>query len=271
MLRVHVFRFAQQLQDLARAGSQPAMLRQPLALDSELLDLGGLQVQRFQLAEVIAQQLEPRFAVLRRRGCAIALLAQLGPCAVLLGYGIEQLAIVATLIEQLALRGALHQRLVFHLAVNVDERLAELPQCLDRHRLAVHIRARAAVSADYSPQHAFALVLDRLIGEPRARRSVIRDRESCGDLGALGAVPYDFGTGAPAGREQQRVYEDRLAGTCFACEHREAGGELQLGGVDDCEIADLNMKEHGARQSCDCAGGTRSPRPQRSFERRMRK
>jgi hypothetical protein len=31
------------------------------------------------------------------------------------------------------------------------------------------------------------------------------------------------------------------------------------------------VNEHGARQSCDCDGGTRSPRPQRNLERRMRK
>ena len=155
--------------------------------------------------------------------------------------------------------------------MDIDERFAELAQRLHRHRLAVHIRARATVGADDSPQHAFAFVLDRLLGEPGARGGVVRDRERGGDFGALGAVPHDFGACATARREQQRIDEDGFAGAGFAGQHGEAGGELQLGGVDDGEIADLDMQQHGARQSCDWVGCTRSPRPQRSFERRMRK
>jgi hypothetical protein len=84
-------------------------------------------------------------------------------------------------------------------------------------------------------------------------------------------MPNDFSTGATASGEQQCVDQDRLAGAGFAGEHRQARGELQLGGIDDCEIADLDVKQHGALQSCGSAGGTRSPRPQRNLERRMRK
>ena len=252
------------------------MLRQALPLGAEVRELAGLEVERLELAEVITQQFEARFAILRRRGGAIALLAQLGPGAVLRGDRIEQLAIVTAQIEQLALRGALHQRLIFHLAVDIDERLAKLTQCLHRQCLAVDVGARAAVRADYSPQHyGLIFVLDRLLGEPGARSRVVGNRKRGGDLGAVGAMPNDFSTGATASGEQQGVDQDRLAGAGFAGEHRQAGGELQLGGIDDCEIADLDVEEHGARQSsdlaCDSAGGTRSPRPQRNLERRMRK
>ena len=135
--------------------------------------------------------------------------------------------------------------------MDIDERFAELAQCLHGHRLAVHVRARATVGADYSPQHAFALVLDRLLGEPGARGGVVRDGEGGGDFGALGAVPHDLGARATAGGEQQGVYENGFAGAGFAGQHRQAGGELQLGGVDDREIADLDMQQHGGRQSCD--------------------
>ena len=220
---------------------------------------------------MIAQQLESRIAILRRCSGEIALLAQLGPCTVLSGDGVEQLAIVAALIEQLALRSALHQRLVFHLAVNIDERFAQLAQRLHRHRLAVDVSARAPIRADDPAQHAFVLVLDRLLGEPGARRRIVRDGERGGDFGALGAVPDDLCTRAAAGGEQQRVHENGFTGAGFAGQDRQAGGELQFGSVDDREVANLDMQQHGGCQSCDCAGGTRSPRPQRSFERRIRK
>ena len=76
------------------------------------------------------------------------------------------------------------------------------------------------------------------------------DRERRGDFGALGAVTHDFGAGASAGREQQRIDQDRFAGAGLAGEHGQARAELQLDGVDDREVADLNMQQHGERQSC---------------------
>ena len=271
MLRVHIFGFAQQLQDLARAGRQSAVLRQALPFGSELVDLAGLEIQRLELAEVITQQLQPRFAILRGRGGAVALLTQLRPCTVLFGNRIEQLAMVAALIEQLALRGALHQRLIFHLAVDIDERFAELAQCLHGHRLAVHIRARASIGPDNSPQYALAFVLDRLLGKPGARGRVLRDREGGGDFRALSAMPHDFGAGAASRGEQQRIYEDGFAGAGLAGQHGQTGGKLQLGGVDDREIADLDMQQHAGVNPPIWSACTRSPRPQRSLERRMRK
>ena len=127
--------------------------------------------------------------------------------------------------------------------MNIDERFAELTQRLHRHRLAVHIRARAPVGADDPPQqHAFVLVLDRLLGEPGARGGIVRDGERRGDFGALRAVPHDFGAGAAAGREQQRIDENGFARAGLAGEHRQSGAELQLDSVDDREVADLDMQ-----------------------------
>jgi adenine/guanine phosphoribosyltransferase-like PRPP-binding protein len=74
---IHVFRFPQQLQNFACARRQPSVLRQALPLGRQPFYLSGLEVQGFQLAEVIAQELEPRFAILRRSGGAIPLFAKL--------------------------------------------------------------------------------------------------------------------------------------------------------------------------------------------------
>ncbi|HKU40974.1 MAG TPA: hypothetical protein VJR89_22585, partial [Polyangiales bacterium] len=110
MLGIHIFRFTQQLQDLACARSEAPVLRQALALRDQLFDLAGLEIEGLQLAEVIAQQLQPCLTILRGSCCTIALLAKLRPRAMLLAHRSEQITVVAALIEQLALRRASHQR-----------------------------------------------------------------------------------------------------------------------------------------------------------------
>ena len=95
------------------------------------------------------------------RNCrAIAFFFHLRPSAPRVGNGGEQFFVFAALIEQLALRGPAHERLIFHLAVHIDQRFAELTQRLHWHRLAVHVSARATISSDDAPEHAFAFVLD---------------------------------------------------------------------------------------------------------------
>jgi hypothetical protein len=106
--------------------------------------------------------------------------------------------------------------------VDIDERFAELAQRLHRHRLAVHVRARASVCTDASPQDdGPVFVLEGLLGQPGTRGGIVGDREGGGDFGALGAVPHDFGPGAAARSEQQGIDENRLAGAGLAGEHRQ--------------------------------------------------
>ena len=87
------------------------------------------------------------------------------------------------------------------------------------------------------------------------------------DLGALGAVAQRVGARAPAEREHDGVDDDRLAGARLARERREAARELELGRVDDREVADLQVREHAQYSSPP----ERPLRPQCSFERSRRK
>jgi len=77
VFRIHIFCFAQQLQDLARARCQSAVLRESLSFGCQRVELARFEVEGLELCEVIAQELEPSFTILRRCGRAIALLAQL--------------------------------------------------------------------------------------------------------------------------------------------------------------------------------------------------
>ena len=75
------------------------------------------------------------------------------------------------------------------------------------------------------------------------------------------------GTRAAAERQHHRIHDDGLAGAGFTGERREAALELELGGIDDREVADLQVREHLSiprRRSGPL-------RPQCSFERSRRK
>ncbi len=117
-----------------------------LLLDEQLFDRRHRRDLGLEFSELIAQQIEARFAVLRGRFERLVVAAA---AAVALVDGRSRLpvrsALVQVLIEQLALCAALHQVLEFLLAVDLDQELGELAQCLHRHQLAVHIGARAAV------------------------------------------------------------------------------------------------------------------------------
>ncbi len=134
--------------------------------------------------------------------------------------------------------------LVLLLAVNLDQELGQIAQRLDRHQLAVQVGARAAVRADHPSHDQLAVVLHRLLLEP-AQRPLGQPREAGGDLGALGAVAHHVPGRAPAGDQQERIDHDGFAGTGLAGERGEAGAELELRLIDDHQVAQLKMGEHG--------------------------
>ena len=80
-------------------------------------------------------------------------------------------------------------------------------------------------------------------------------------------MPEGIWTRAPAERKHDGIYDDRLAGTGLARERREAARYLELGRIDDREVANLQMREHAQYSSPP----ERPLRPQCSFERSRRK
>ena len=171
-------------------------------------------------------------------------------------------------IDDLALRIAADERHEFLLAVDVDQALAELAHALGGQRLAVDVLAGAPVAADDAPEHELAAVrLDGLLLEPALDGRVGAGLERRGDLGALGAVAQRVGARAPAEREHDGVDDDGLAGSRLAGEGREAAVELELGRVDDREVADLQVHQ----QAQNSSPPERPLRPQCSLERSSRK
>ena len=227
-------------------------------------------IQAFEFGEVVADQFEPVVTIAATPLELAALLVERTPREEGVAYSGRLRIECAAGVEQLALVSAARQRLELELAVHVDEVLAERAQRLHRHGLSVDVGAAAAVGRDDPAQLDFALVLDRLFLEPGHRARVAIDVERRGHLGPLGAVAHGATVCAPSHGQQQGIHQDGLAGASLAGEGGEAGLELELDGLDDREVANLQVSQHRALQPV--GGWPPLPlRPQCSFERRMRK
>ena len=132
------------------------------------------------------------------------------------------------------------------LTVDVDENAAGLPQQQHRNGLAVDVCPGAAVRRQNPAHHELVAALDRLLLQPAQQsRRRLAQIEGRGDLGPLGPVADHFRSAAAAGQQLQRIDQDRFAGAGLAGEHRESRVELELDGLDDGEVADLQSDEHG--------------------------
>src|SRR5690606_4675867 len=87
------------------------------------------------------------------------------------------------------------------------------------------------------------------------------DPEAGGDVGAGRALAHRAGVGPCAEREAERIDQDGLAGAGLARQDAEALAELDLGRIDDDEVAQSNAFQHrgeGLRSSSDAGWGTRA-------------
>ncbi len=259
----------EQCLQLRGAFREPTQARDALAFLDERVAFAVPGVEGAEFRRVMPQQVEAGFAVLQALFERGTLLIERAPFFVGGAHGGHVRFELAAAVDGGALVAAPRQRLEFELPVHVDEQFAERAQRLHRDDLAVEVGATAAVRADDAAQLAFAFVLDRLLREPRERGAIARHGKGRAHFGAFGAVTHGPAVRAPAHGEQQRIDEDRLARAGLAGERGEAAGELQFDGLDDREVADLQVGQHGGAQA---PGGwpSRVPRPQCSLERRIR-
>ena len=170
------------------------------------------------------------------------------------------------LVQHFALCAAIHQVLKFLLAVDFDEKLRQFPQGLDRHHLAVHVGARAAVRADHPAHHDLAVVFHGLRSS-QAIAAAGSASKLARHLGTLGSLAHHIAAGPAAGDEQQCIDDDGFAGAGLAGQRGEAAFELELRLIDEHQIAQLKMSQHGLVVR---VWPPYAPRPQCSFERSSR-
>ena len=144
----------------------------------------------------------------------------------------------AEAVEQFAMRARVDQGALVVLAVDLDQRTADVAHQRDAGRLVVDEDARAAVGRLHAAQDDVAVVVDGVFGEQRAGRMVARHVEDGDDLALRRAVAHQRGVAAGAKRQRQRVEQDGFAGTGFAGQHRKAGQEIDVQLLDQDDIAD---------------------------------
>ncbi len=147
-------------------------------------------------------------------------------------------------VEQPAVSGGIDQSALVVLAVDLDQRTAELLEHLHAHRLIVDESARASVGELHAAQDQFVLGGNIIGREQRARRMVARDIEHSGHLALLDALPHQRLVAAAAQSQRESIEQDRLAGAGLAGEHGKAVGKIDVEPVDQDDVADRKSGEH---------------------------
>ncbi len=160
------FVFVQLQQRCLRSFGKASAIGQASALFVESAHLTIGELQRIELAHLIAQQLEASVPVARQALELDHPIELAEPDAVRDLHLAHHRIVTPEVIDELALRGAARQRLEFVLAMDIDEDRPELAQQLHRHDLPVEVGARAAIRSDDPPDGQLQLRTDRLLLEP---------------------------------------------------------------------------------------------------------
>jgi heat-inducible transcriptional repressor len=219
-------------------------IRLPAVRAEQLFDVVDRQRFRLEFRQLVFEPDEP-FADIAGAVEFAETAPHRGPFAGQTAHLGQRSGMVAEGIEQVELVAPRQQRLVFVLAVDFDQQLAERGELAEGRRAAVDPGPRAAIGAHHPAQLALAVLVEFLFGQPGRRRTAGFQREVSGQLGALGAVAHRGCVGAGAGQQQQGIDQQRLAGTGFAGDHAHPGGERQLDLLGDGEITDGERKQHG--------------------------
>ena len=169
--------------------------------------------------------------------------------------------------EQGELLATVEQCLVFVLPVDFDQPLAERLQLRQRYRTAVDPRARTAFAADDAAQLARSDVIELFLAQPGSEVVTSGEVELGRQLGAFATMPDHCRVRAIAGEQQQRIDEQRLAGTGFPGDHGQSGSERDFGLADHGEILDVERAEHAHVHEGECEV---SRRPALAASPRMR-
>ena len=247
-MRVGVLGLVEQLECAARTFGEAPAVGEAGALLGERGEFAALEGERFEFLHLMLEQIEPVVSLaggrLERGEGSGSLDAQPMQsrdfCSLRFGACVP--------IEQIALCSGAHQRLKLVLAVDLGEPLADLAQHLHRYGLAVEVGARLALAGDEAPHQQLIAHLDALFFQERPQtRRRLREIEGGGDLGACCIVANDFAPRAGTHGKLQRIDQDGFACARFAGEHAEAATEFELDRIDDREIADVQVGEHGRR------------------------
>ncbi len=137
------------------------------------------------------------------------------------------------------------QRAIVVLAVDLHERRADRPQHLHAHRLIVDEGACASVRNLDATQNQVTVDVDIGLGRNEASRVIDRAIEHGGDLALRFPVPNEASIAAPAERQRESIEQDRFARARLAREDGQTPMEMQLELVDEDDVANRKLDQHG--------------------------
>ncbi len=118
---------------------------------------------------------------------------------------LQRLAVATIRVEQGELTGAVEQRLMLVLAVDLQQVSSQRLHLAQGRRMTIDPCPRRAFAANHAAQLAGISVIELLAGQPCMRGGGIGQREFRNQFGTLAAMPHDAGIGALASEQQERV------------------------------------------------------------------
>ncbi|MNI18223.1 hypothetical protein D3C73_716250 [compost metagenome] len=141
----------------------------------------------------------------------------------------------------------LEQGLVFVLAVNVDQQLAQRLEVAKRAGRAVDVAARTSFGCDDPAQDARAVVFEVAFGQPGAGFRNVDQIEGGQDIGLVGAGADHAAVGTITQGKAQRVEHDRLARAGFSGDHAHPAIEFEIEMFNDGVVVYGQVHQHMGR------------------------
>ena len=225
--------------------AQPFEVPQPLALGGQLgllglgrrgaLDLLELPHQQVELAVARARaRLQLRQRRLRRARLGVRRRAGRAP---------RRLVAAAEAVEDVELGRGERELAVLVLAVERQQRAADVAQIGRRGAPAAQVRPRAPLGGHPPREHHLVGVGRQTVFQDRAQ--IGRQREHALDVRLLRPRPDDPRPRLAAQQQVERVREHRLARARLAGQRVQPRAEPQLGPLDQQEVLDAELVEHG--------------------------
>ena len=149
----------------------------------------------------------------------------------------------AEAVEDLELGGGERQLAVLVLAVERQQRPACVAQLGRRRAAPVQVRPRAPLGADAPGEHQLLRVLGDPLAQLRAQR--VGQLEAALHVRLGGPWAHDPGARLAAQQQVERVGQHGLARAGLAREHVQPRPEPQLGPLDQQQVLDAQLFQHG--------------------------
>jgi hypothetical protein len=148
-------------------------------------------------------------------------------------------------IDESTMKRRIDQSTIVMLSVNLDEFACNGPQDLRTHRLIIDESARTPIGHLYAPQDKVTLARNILRFGDSERGMALREIEDGDDLALAFAMAHERAIAARAERKRKSIEKNGFASARLTGQDREAGPKFEIEPVDQNNIPDGEVNEHG--------------------------